>query len=448
MTAHPALLPEAIAFQGALEEIVASPPPAWMRRANLGLVGALLALILTASLTHVDIVVSAGGSLAADQPSIAIQPMERAMVRYLRVKPGDTVEKDEILAALDPTFSQSSLESQMAQHHAFTVLIARLEAEAGGASPGTARPSDPDAALQADLHQERRVQFAARLTSLDEAIQRGEAALLTAEQDHAALRRQLAVARDLEAMRAKLFNAQIGSRLLLLEAQGARLRVEREAQATQNRMVELRHDLNGRRAERTAFVGGARADLLQDIARARAELTKVEDALTKANRLPQLIVLTAPEDAIVLDIAARPAGSILREAEPLMTLLPTRAALIADVFLDSQDVGYVRAGDPVAIKVDAFPYQRHGLLRGTVRSVGHASVNPDQRANRDAASQPGRFHRMQVALHHASLTSLPEGTRLNPGMTLTAEVKVGVRTAISYFLNPITRGFDETIREP
>ena len=188
---------------------------------------------------------------------------------------------------------------------------------------------------------------------------------------------------------------------------------------------------------------------MQEIARTRADLTKLEDALTKASRLHQLIFLTSPEDAVVLDIAPRSAGSVLREAEPLITLLPTGAGLIAEALVESQDVGYVRAGDPVAIKVDAFPYQRHGTLRGTVHAIGQASVANDRRAERDpAVNQPGRYHRMQVLLDRTALTALPDGARVIPGMTLTAEVKVGVRSTISYFLHPITRGFSEAIREP
>ena len=449
----PALLPDAIVFQGVLEEIVAEPAPHWMRRANFLLAGGFVALLLTASLAQVDIVVTASGALAADQPTIVVQPMERAIIRELRVKPGDAVRKGDVLATLDPTFSQSSLDSHAAQQRALSATIRRQVAELQGEAPftaiGSTQQENPDAALQETIYRERLAQYAARLANIDATIQRGEANYRTAEQDGTALGNQVLVARELEAMRAKLFASQIGSKLLFLESQAGRLRAEREYQSAYNRLTELRHEIDARRAERRAFIGTWRTDLMQDIARTRAELTKVEDALTKAARLHQLIVLTAPEDAVVLDIAPRSAGSVLREAEPLITLLPANAGLIADTMVESQDVGYVRAGDPVVIKVDAFPYQRHGTLRGTVRAVGQASVANDRRAERDPAiNQPGRFHRMQVVIGRAALAGLPDGARLTPGMTMMAEVKVGVRSALSYFLTPITRGFDETLREP
>ena len=443
------LLADVVAFQGMLEEIIAEPPPRWMRGASLLLVAGLIILIVTATFAQVDIVVAANGVLAADQPTIVVQSLERAIIRELRVRPGDLVRKGEVLVSLDPTFSQSSLDSLTAQQHALAATIRRLTGELQGESPWAAPLADPDTILQERLYRERLAQYAARLKTIDETIERIEANFRTATLDATALSHQLLVARELETIRGKLFASQIGSKLLYLESQGARLRTEREYQSAQSRLAELRHEIDARRAERLAFIGTWRIDLMQEIARHRAELSKLEEALTKAARLHQLIVLSAPEDAIVLDIAPRSVGSVMREAEPLITLLPLNAGLLAETMVESQDVGYLRIGDPVIIKVDAFPYQRHGVLRGTVRTVGQASVANDRRAERDLAlNQPGRYHRVQVALNRIALSTLPEGAQIIPGMTLVAEVNVGMRSAISYFLHPITRGFSEAIREP
>jgi len=60
----------------------------------------------------------------------------------------------------------------------------------------------------------------------------------------------------------------------------------------------------------------------------------------------------------------------------------------------------------------------------------------------------GVVHRAQVELRDTALHSLPEGTRLLPGMSLMAEINVGSRSVMSYFLQPIIRGFSESIREP
>ena len=134
---------------------------------------------------------------------------------------------------------------------------------------------------------------------------------------------------------------------------------------------------------------------------------------------------------------------MLREAEPLVTLVPLGAALIADISIGSADVGYAKIGDDAVVKVDAFPYQRHGFLVGRLRAIGE-----DSSAAATTGAVQALYHRSQVTLGDRRLRDLPAGARLIPGMTVTAEIEVGSRTVISYFLYPILRGIRESLREP
>ena len=113
-----------------------------MRAANLLVASLLATLVLAASLLRVDTVVEATGRLAADRPAIVLQPMERAIVRDLKVKAGDVVRKGQVLATFDPTFSQADLEALTARSRLLSATVRRLEAELGDAPPRrTARPS-------------------------------------------------------------------------------------------------------------------------------------------------------------------------------------------------------------------------------------------------------------------------------------------------------------------
>ena len=94
---------------------------------------------------------------------------------------------------------------------------------------------------------------------------------------------------------------------------------------------------------------------LEELSKARDEFSKISANLAKARRLSDLVVLTAPSNGIVLEIARRSVGSVLNAAEALVTIIPTDAPLIADVMVSSGDVGYAKPGDEVMIKVDAFP---------------------------------------------------------------------------------------------
>jgi HlyD family secretion protein len=252
-------------------------------------------------------------------------------------------------------------------------------------------------------------------------------------------------------MRSGLWKNKLASKIQYLEAQSLRLRSERELRDATDRLTELRHSARSRRAERQAFIDEWRRALTEDLVAKRAEMARLNESLVKANRLLLLVQIIAPEDGVVLEVASRSVGSIMREAEPLITLVPSNAPVIAEVTIASADVGYTSIGDPVSVKVDAYPYQRHGMVEGRLASISEASFSTQGTGSDPSRPLPpsrGAVHRARIELTQKELGKMPEGARLTPGMTVTADIKVGSRTVMSYFLNPVTRGLDESMREP
>jgi HlyD family secretion protein len=106
----------------------------------------------------------------------------------------------------------------------------------------------------------------------------------------------------------------------------------------------------------------------------------------------------------------------------------------------------------VTLKIDAFPWRRFGTLQGTLRSIGQASFAPQDQTSSGApppGTEPGTaLHRGQITLDPAALAALPPGTALLPGMTLSADIKIGTRSVLDFFIDPLLRGLQESLREP
>jgi membrane fusion protein, hemolysin D len=160
-----------------------------------------------------------------------------------------------------------------------------------------------------------------------------------------------------------------------------------------------------------------------------------------------LIVLTAPVDSVVLEIANRSVGSVVREAETLFVLVPRDVPLQVEVNVEGKDVGQIAIGQTVRLKFDAFPFQKYGTGSGLVRIVSQDSFAPDPKGE-GARRLVAPYYRVLVDVADKRLHALPETFKMIPGMTITAEMKVGRRSVISYFLYPLLRGLDESIREP
>jgi HlyD family secretion protein len=238
---------------------------------------------------------------------------------------------------------------------------------------------------------------------------------------------------------------KFGAQVQLLEAQQRTKEVARELELVTSRERELRRELAAAEAEKQAFERGWRQKTMEDLLSITRERDALREQLEKASRRQRLVRLTAPVDAVVLEIAKLSPGSIVREAETFFTLVPLDVVLEAEAQIDSADVGYVKPGDTVRLKIDAFPFQRHGMLRAKVRSISQDAYKRETVA---PGSVTSAYYLARVSLLEPRLGNMKPDTRLLPGMTLNAEVVVGERSVISYLVWPLTKGLQEAIREP
>jgi hemolysin D len=430
--------PAAIALLEDAIELEQRKPPVLARLTVWLLVLLVVVAVVWAAVSPVDRIVVARGKLITTAPTMVVQTLETSMVRTIEVSPGDVVRRGARLATLDATFAEADLEQVRGKIASLAPQVDRLEAELD------LRPFRPTSLghherLQLSIYDRRIAQYNAKLEALDRQIARAEAGLATKQADRQAIQQRLGVAREIEGMRTQLAVREVGSKLQQLEAQNTRLQLERELMLAGNEMLELREEIARAKAERESWINEWRQKAAEELVTAKRELEAAEKQSDKAERRSSLVTLNAPADAVVLDIAQRSIGSVLREAEPFITLVPLDVPLEAEVNIDAKDIGLVNAGATGRLKLDAFPFQKHGVLEGSMRTVSE-----DAFAEKDKPA----YYRGRLSLGPMTLRDVPPTTRLIPGMAVTAEIKSGERTVLSYFLYPLLRGLDESIREP
>ena len=123
----------------------------------------------------------------------------------------------------------------------------------------------------------------------------------------------------------------------------------------------------------------------------------------------------------MLDIGNASPGSVVDSQQvnkPLFTLVPINGPLEAEVDVNTSDVGFIRVGDHVEIKVDAFPFMRHGTAKGTVTTISEGSFTTD-----DNSAEPRTpFFKVRVRIDATPLRNVPDNFRLIPGMLVTGDV--------------------------
>lgn len=440
--------PPAIAeFQSDALELESRTPPR-IARLTLYLISALIVCaVLWAVVSSMDEVVVARGKLITTRPTLVVQPLERSVVRSIDVGVGEVVHAGQTLARLDATFVQSDADQLRTRLRSLEAQVRRLSAEANG-QPYAPPPSPTrEDSLQAELYHQRRAYVEAQLQNFDKQIAGAQAVLATSGQEEQALVRRQTTLNQIEQMQATLVQHQTGSRLRLLQARDSRQDLEASLVRVRGTKTAERRNYEKAMADRQAFLEDYRRRTLEELVTADRQRSAAVDELRKVERRKDLVVLTAPSDAIVLDLAQRSIGSVVREAEPLMTLVPLDVPLEAEVAIDSRDIGHVLTGETAKIKLDAFPFQKYGTLNGSVRTIAADASSVDVKADQAAVAAP-MIYKARITLTDADLRGLKQPVRLLPGMTLAAEITVGRRSVISYFLYPLIRGFDESLREP
>jgi HlyD family secretion protein len=433
----------AIDFLPDADEIERRPLPRAARHTIHLLAAAMVCFVVWAALSQVDLVVTARGRLVTPLPNIVVQPLETSIIQSIEARVGQVVRKGDRLATLDPTFVKADESQLRSRLNSLNTQLAAYEAELSRKLPAAQDTPTQDGEIQSRLSTERQATYAAQLKRQNESIARLRSALETARQDERALVQRVKGLQEMETMTDDLVGKKLAVKSRLLEARDRLMEAERSRELAKNRQVELSRELAAVEAEKASFETGWRQKLLEEMLVVSRERDAVNDQLAKTARRKSLIVLTAPADAVVLDIAKLSAGSIVKEAEPFFTLVPIGDVLEAEVQVGSQDIGYLKIGDPVRAKLDAFPFQKHGMLLGKLRTISQDAYRKDgSSAGSDA------YYSSRVEVTSYALDNMPAHARLLPGMTVTAELVVGKRSVLSYLFWPLTKAMSESIREP
>jgi HlyD family secretion protein len=410
----------------------------------------LIAMMAVAMFTRLDRVVSSnGGRIVTTQPTAVVQALDASLIKTIEVREGQRVNAGDVLATLDPTFAAADVGALKLQIASLDAQIGRCEAELANRRYDPPESPDPAVAryvqLQKSFNQQRKAQFDAQVRSYDEQIAEVKATIAKLRNNRARYTDRAKLAKEVEQMRATLAAAQVGSRLNLLAATDQKTELLRNLEFDGNSLVESEHQLQATTSTRNAFTQQWLADTSKELVTARNQRDTALQQLEKATKHKDLVRLVAAEDSVVLKMAKLSVGSVLKEGEPLIFLAPLHSPVEVEAHVQPRDVGFIRAGDPVRIKLDAFNFIEHGMAEGTLRwiSEGAFMVNDDT-----GAPVQSPYYKVRIALTNVDLHNVPEGFRLIPGMTLTADVHIGTRSVFMYVVNGAVQGMNEAMREP
>ncbi|HEX8306931.1 MAG TPA: HlyD family type I secretion periplasmic adaptor subunit [Allosphingosinicella sp.] len=431
-------------FLPAALEIMEKPPSPGLRYLMLTLCSLFAIALLWSFFGRVDVVAVASGKTLPVANVKVIQPMEIGAVRAIHVRNGERVRKGQLLIELDSTMAGAD-EAQATQGLlSAQISRARNDALLGHLSGRPARfvapPGTPEQVAQTQkiVIASAVAEYEAERASLTQSRAERGAELVGSLAEISKLRQTLPlVDQQLEARRDLSARGHF-PKLKVLEYE--QLRVEH----LQN--IQVQESVAARARAAIANIDAQMAKLRQTFAKAASsEMATAEDEssqrgeeLRKSERRRSLQQLRSPVDGVVQQLAVHTVGGVVQPAEPLMIIVPSGSDVAVEAQILNKDIGFVREGQEVRVKLEAFPFTDFGLIAGVVETISRDAIQDEK---------IGLVYATRIRLERNTISINGRDQPIGPGMAVQAEVKTGERRIIQYLLSPISQTVAEAGRE-
>ena len=367
------------------------------------IVAYVVTFLVWASYFHIDQSVRVMGQLIASDRIQQISALQTGVLNKLWVHEGQSVKRGEILASIEPDRQQAAVDDGLMRTANLKLSIDRLRAELYGTpltfDPKWVKQFPEIASAQKRLYERRLQALNDELSSLTEALNLAKEELRMNE----VLLKSGDISKS-DLIRLQRQTLDINSQIIN--------RKNRFTQEAQTELARLEAD----------FETQTRSQVERDMNLAHSEIR-------------------SPVDGIVNTVHSYTVGSVIREGEQVMQILPTDGEIVLEAKLQPSDVSQVHVGQEAWVKLDSFDYTVFGELKGKVSFISSDAITENSMRGEMA------FYRIRIEISKEALTGRQKEITLRPGMTATVDIKSGDRTVMSYLIKPISKMMRESLNE-
>lgn len=415
-----------------LEDTPTSPLARWL----LWIVVAFMVLtFLWLYFAKVDIVVSAKGKAIPTGEIKIVQPMENGVIKDILVEEGEEVKKGQVLMLLDPSVNKANLQAQDKNAKLLNVEIRRLKALIDETPFDISSFSYINSELiktqyslyemikeahfkQQEIIKEQIIQIQNQIKANLEDISRVKLLLNSAEER----KKQLYKVIDIIAKK----EYEDASNQVIEYSEQIKIK-NYEVKGKKARLQELKNQLKVVKQE-------YKNKLLEELSQKRTRLVEVKAVLEEIKFKSEKQFIKSPVDGYIGKLLVHTKGGVVSPAEKLVSIIPKDKPLIFKVSVLNQDIGFIEESMGVSVKIDTFNFQKYGLIDAKVFHISDDAIEDEKQGLvYEVFIEPSKYHLEYAGKKH----------KINSGMSITAEVKIGKRRVINFFIYPLIRYLDE-----
>jgi adhesin transport system membrane fusion protein len=408
-----------------------------------GAVAFVVAFIAWAAYANIGETTVGDGKVIPSSQTQVIQNLEGGIVAEIKVKVGDVVRKNQVVAVIDNTRYVGSVKENKAKDNALLARIARLTAEVQGrpiAMPAAVLRENPDLARrEIDLYQSRQTEFAANTAALKQQMdqrtqeiveKRSRVKQITASLEF--LNKEVAISKPMVKS-----GAVSEVEILRLERQVVDLKGELDSTLIniprlESAVAEARSKSQGYEAK---FRGDAQTEL--NLARAEQEggaaMTEtLEDRLKRAQ-------VRSSVNGTVKTIKVNTVGGVVQPGADMMEIVPLEDNLLIEARVKPKDIAFLRPGQEALVKISAYDFSIYGGFPATLEQISADTVQDEKKQE--------SFYLVRVRTTSSTSKQTGKPLVIIPGMTATVHIQTGEKTFLHYLLKPIIKTRELAFRE-
>lgn len=443
---------------GALE-IQETPPAPWGRVVAWNIILLFTLGILWSIFSKVDVVTIAEGQIISSGRIKQIQPYDKGVVKTILVTEGQKVQKGEPLVELDQSITKADQQRLMNELHLTELELLRHE-EMGKLLTIHQKNKKNDADLDQEFetfkekfptnssfqeiqyHRQLLLQQWQQYLSEYNALKSNYAQQVAEKESIEALIKKfkgtLPLIKKQSAALKKLVDQKLAAEMTWLETEEKRIEQKQALVVEQARKKMLEASIKEIEHQLIILETKNQTNNLSEIGELRRQRLSLIEELSKAKSLYEKQILTAPVSGEVQELAIHTVGGVVTPAQKLMVIVPTNDTLQVEAVLENKDIGFVYEGQQAEIKVHTFPFTKYGVIDAKVIGMTDNAI---------ADEKKGLIYKMRLLMQQTEMLVNGKMVKLIPGMTVTAEIKTGKRRLIEYFLTPLLRYKQESVRE-
>ena len=389
-------------FMPSLLEIIERPAHKAGTIIILGVFTLLIAAIVWACLSEIDVVITSSGSIQPVGNLNVVQSYANGSVKAINITEGDYVEKDDVLIELDTQSLDIDAEQLDSQKKILDAQLKIYTKIKDGEKLSEIKIDDYDDELKTYIQSilDNDKSYHNTLDNLEK------------DKENADLNHQI---------------AQI--QLEEYEANGTER--EAEMQELMVQQYELAKDQADVKIKDTKTQYSSQVN--SKLSEISGQLDEIENNLEKYSLSKDYQYITAPVSGHINSINVNTIGAAVTSAQELVTIVPDNTPVEMVCYVKNMDIADVEIGMETEIKLEAYPYNKYGTVKGKVKYISPSAFVSEQMGS--------------VYLVKIEITDKHDDIDIISGLSGSVEIKTDKRTVMDYFLEPIKKGFGESLKE-